>query len=110
MNKAFIRQRNEEINKAAAIRHQMDMDALAIILHDPEIMGKNTMGPDRIIRVMKAVHNLSMELSNLCGNDPERDYLVYKLDRKLEESLKDKLQPFEVRYEGLLKPVRPIGK
>lgn len=90
-------------------RHQIDMDALALCLNDPEVMGpKNTMGAERIARLLEAVHKQSEELVSIANNDPERDYLVARLDRKLKEIMGDQFAPFEVRYEGLVKPLKKI--
>lgn len=48
MNKDFIRVRNMEINAAKEITRQCDADALAIVLNDPEVMGSDVMGKQRI--------------------------------------------------------------
>lgn len=48
MGKDFIRVRNMEINAAKEITHQCDADALAIVLNDPDVMGSDVMGKQRI--------------------------------------------------------------
>ena len=62
MNKDFIRVRNMEINAAKEITRQCDADALAIVLNDPEVMGSDVMGKQRIAKILDAWNKQSQEV------------------------------------------------
>lgn len=109
MGKEFIRVRNMEINAAKEITHQCDADALAIVLNDPDVMGSDTMGRERIAKILDAWHKQAQEVYGVCNNGPERDYLIATLDRRLGYIFGADLVPFRERYPLVVQP-KPIHK
>lgn len=83
---------------------QYNNDMYHIVLNDPEIMGKDTFGAERLEKIHKAVEKMSDHYSSaLDANDPEADYYREKLDSRLRKIWKDKLLPFEERLHELRK-------
>lgn len=93
----------EQVDKANQIRHQMDADALQIVLRDYGL------GEGKVADLCMKWHELSEEICELAGIKAERDYFIYKLDRALQQRMPEHFVPFEERYCGLLKPPMPIG-
>ena len=98
MNKEFTKQRNAEINAAKDITRQIDCDALALVLNNPDIMGHDVMGKKRLAVVLEAWAEQAFELSKICSKDPERDYIIEVLDNNLRRIFGEDLAPFQDRY------------
>lgn len=81
---------------------QMTADYLQLVLRDPEVMGKDIFGRERIERVLKAIREKDREYNDAydCKNI-EADYLREKLDRELREIWGDDLVPFAERQENI---------
>lgn len=94
----------EQIDKVNQIRHQMDADALQIVLRDYGL------GEGKVADILMQWHETSEEIAELASNKAERDYFIVKLDRGLRQRMPEHFAPFEERYCGLLKPPMPIDK
>lgn len=77
---------------------QRTVDMLCLVLHDPEIMGKNTFGAERLKTVVKAIQEREETFREAFLNNPESDWWQEALDRGLREIFGDRLEPFEKRY------------
>lgn len=78
-------------------------DYLQLVLHDPNVMGKDTFGQERLKKVYEAMKALTEEYSKAFTTDKEADYYQEKMDRKLREIWGDKTLPFYERYPDLKK-------
>lgn len=94
----------EQLDKVNQIRHQMDADALQIVLREYGL------GEGKVADICRQWHEQSEEICQLSANISERDYFIFCLDRKLQQCMPEHFVPFEKRYCGLLKPPMPIDK
>ena len=87
-------------------------DLIQIVLHDPEIMGKDTFGKERIKKIYWAMMDLERELGKAWLPTVERDADVCQrdLDALLNEIWGDELYPFYERYPWVKKPDYSKGK
>lgn len=103
---AFLeRQRKNEdaiFNAGIRVGIQYNNDIYHIILNDPDIMGKDVFGEKRLEKVHLAAQELSDYYeSALDIKDPECDVFRDRMDRRLRKIWKDRLVPFERRYDEL---------
>ena len=102
---------NKYIEQRDAIRHgffeaglqsgrQQILDMLTLVLRDPEIMGKDTFGKERLMRVIQGIGE-KIDIYQLAWQrHDETDYWRAKLDDALAEAYGDKLKDsFMERYE-----------
>lgn len=103
----YLERRQEEIDAwMIAQKHttiQYMVDTFMVVLHDPDIMGKDTFGKERIKKVVKAWMETYNIFHEAMEKTPEADYWQEKLDGKLRDILGDELVPFAERYEWLKK-------
>lgn len=79
---------------------QQIIDMLSLVLRDPEIMGKDTFGKDRLIKVVKGIGDYIDKFQPAFVKSPETDYYRAKLDDALAEAYGDGLHDsFMKRYE-----------
>ena len=79
---------------------QQIIDMMCLVLHDPEIMGKDTFGRDRLLKVIKGIGEKIDEYYLAWQRSDEADYWQKKLDSNLEDAFGVKLQnSFLDRYE-----------
>lgn len=83
---------------------QQIVDYLTIALRDPDIVGKNTFGRERIFKLIAKLEALDREFGKAYTLDPEADYYQEKLDRHLREVYGDELVPFVERQPDILQP------
>ena len=76
-------------------------DYMQLALRDPDVMGKDTFGPQRLEKVFKAMQALASEYHVAFTDDVEADYYQEKMDRQLKDIWKDRFQPFYERYPQL---------
>lgn len=76
---------------------QQIMDYLTLALRDPDVVGSNIFGKERIVKVFAAIEALDREFSDAYTVKVEADHLQEKLDRMLREVYGDELLPFRVR-------------
>ena len=76
-------------------------DYLQIVLHNPNVMGKDTFGAKRLAKIYAAMKELTDEYHIAFTADKEADYYQEKLDAQLREIWGDKTLPFYERYPEL---------
>ena len=81
---------------------QQIVDMLSLVLHDPEIMGKDTFGKDRLIKVVKGIGEYIDKFQPAWERNDETDYYRTKMDIALGEIYgKGMHDTFLQRYEYL---------
>jgi hypothetical protein len=79
---------------------QQILDMMSLALRDPEIMGKDTFGKDRLLKVVKAIGENIDKYQPAWGRTDETDYYRAKLDAALAEAYGEGMHDtFEKRYE-----------
>lgn len=76
---------------------QRVVDYLTLVLHDPQYMGSDTFGRERIDRVIAGITACDKEFADAYTTKPEADVAQDRLDRGLREVYGDELQPFAER-------------
>ena len=81
-------------------------DLLQIVLHDPEVMGRDTFGKERIKKIYWAMKELEKELGKawLPTLYNDADVMQRDLDALLKEIWGDELCPFKDRYPFIKQP------
>lgn len=62
---------------------QQILDMVSIVLNDPDIMGKDTFGKERLIKVVKGVGEYIDVFQKAWERDDETDYYRAKMDDRL---------------------------
>ena len=79
---------------------QQIIDMLSLSLRDPEIMGKDTFGTDRLLKVIKGIDDYLGTFQKAFEMDDETDYYRAKLDDALARAYGEELHDsFLKRYE-----------
>lgn len=79
---------------------QQIIDMLSLSLRDPEIMGKDTFGKDRLLKVIKGIDDYLGTFQKAFERDDETDYYRAKLDDALVRAYGEELHDsFLKRYE-----------
>lgn len=79
---------------------QQIMDMLSLVLRDPEIMGKDTFGKDRLIKVITGIGEYIDKYQPAWEKSDETDYYQKKLDDALAEAYGEYLHDsFYSRYK-----------
>jgi hypothetical protein len=79
---------------------QQIMDMMSLVLRDPEIMGKDTFGKDRLLKVVKGIGEYIDKYQPAWERSDEADYYQKKLDDELAVAYGDGLaDTFFKRYE-----------
>ena len=82
---------------------QYMIDMVTLTLNDPEVMGKDTFGYDRLLKVLKGIEANFDRYAEALTKGPTADYCREKLDENLARICGDKLIPFEKRYDWVAK-------
>lgn len=78
---------------------QQIMDMVSLVLRDPDIMGKDTFGKDRLLKVVKGVNDYIDTYEKAWMKDDETDYYRKKLDDALSQAYGGGLaDSFLIRY------------
>lgn len=81
---------------------QQIIDLVSLVLRDPEIMGKDTFGRDRLLKIVNGVLEYIDLYQKAWEKDDETDYYRAKLDAALVEAYGQELHDsFLERYEFL---------
>lgn len=79
---------------------QQIIDCVVLALHDPQIVGKDTFGANRILKVVKGIGDYLDTYAEAFQTTSESDYYQSKLDAALAEVLGDGMKDsFVDRYE-----------
>ena len=79
---------------------QQILDCVSLAIRDPEIMGKDIFGRDRLLKVVNGVGKYIDLYQKAWEKDNETDYYRAKLDAALADAYGEKLHnSFLVRYE-----------
>ena len=79
---------------------QQILDMVSLVLRDPDIMGKDTFGKDRLLKVVKGVGEYIDKYQPAWQRTDETDYYRAKLDDALAEAYGEGLHDsFLQRYE-----------
>ena len=79
---------------------QQILDMVSLVLRDPEIMGKDIFGKERLCKVVQGVGSYIDMYNKAWQKDDEADYYQKKLDAALAEAYGDGLHDsFFSRYE-----------
>lgn len=64
---------------------QQILDMLSLVLHDPDIMGKDTFGKDRLVKVVKGIGEYIDKFQPAWEKSDDADYYQKKMDDGLVE-------------------------
>lgn len=79
---------------------QQIMDMMSLVLRDPDIMGKDTFGKDRLTKVVNGIGEYIDKYQPAWEKSDETDYYQKKLDEALAEAYGEELaDSFYKRYE-----------
>ena len=79
---------------------QQILDMVSIVLRDPDIMGKDIFGKDRLLKVVKGVDDYISYFQKAWEKHDETDYWRDKLDKALADAYGDGMyDSFLTRYE-----------
>ena len=79
---------------------QQILDMVSLVLRDQEIMGKDTFGKDRLMKIIKGVGACIDEYNLAWQKHDDTDYWRDKLDKALAEAYGEELHDsFTKRYE-----------
>lgn len=79
---------------------QQILDMVSLVLRDPDIMGKDTFGKDRLVKVIQGVGEYIDTYQKAWEKDDETDYYRAKLDEALAQAYGQSLHDsFLKRYE-----------
>lgn len=79
---------------------QQILDMATIVLRDPDIMGKDTFGKDRLLKIIKGIGECIDTYQKAWEKDVETDYYRAKLDAALAEAYGEGMHDtFSKRYE-----------
>lgn len=102
---------NKYIAERDAMRHgffeaglqmgrQQIIDMMSLVLHDPDIMGKDTFGQDRLLKVVIGIDEYIDTYQKAWEKDDETDYYRAKMDENLEKAYgKEMFETFDKRYD-----------
>lgn len=80
---------------------QQIIDMVVLVLRDQEIMGKDTFGKDRLLKIVKGIGDYIDKFQPAWEKSDETDYYRTKLDAALAEAFGDGMQDtFSKRYES----------
>lgn len=82
------------------ITAQQFFDFLCLVLNDPEIMGKDVFGANRLLKIHEALKKVDKQFSEAFVHSQESDYYQEKLDAALRQIFGE-IDPFNKRYPYL---------
>ena len=79
---------------------QQILDMMCVVLNDPDIMGKDTFGKDRLLKVVKGIGEYIDVYEKAWQKDDEADYWQVKMDAILAKIYGEGMHDtFSQRYE-----------
>lgn len=101
MGNAYLEKQNDMKREffvaGCDITAQQMYDMMCLALHDPEVMGKDTFGAERLKKVHNAMYEYERKYHEAWTNTEESDYYQEKLDAALREIF-GKIDTFYERY------------
>lgn len=92
--------RREFFDTGLRAGRQQILDMVSLVLRDPDIMGKDTFGKERLLKVIQGVGEYIDTYEKAWQKDDETDYYRAKLDAALVEAYGDGLHDsFLKRYD-----------
>ncbi len=92
--------RREFFNSGLQCGRQQIIDMMSLVLRDPDIMGKDTFGKDRLLKVVKGIGEYIDTYQKAWEKDDETDYYRAKLDDALAQAYGEGLHDsFLKRYD-----------
>ena len=82
---------------ACDITAQQFFDLMCVVLNDPEVMGKDVFGAERLKKLHAAMKDAEMQFEVAWLNQTESDYYQEKLDARLRKIFGE-IEPFRKRY------------
>ncbi len=82
---------------------QFMTDTLMLTLNDPEVMGKDVFGEQRITKIVDAWGKAFDKYHGALESGPEADYIQEKFDRRLKPIAGKRFSPFHERYKWIKK-------
>jgi hypothetical protein len=91
---------------------QQIIDMMCLVLHDPEYMGKDTFGKDRLLKVVKGLSDKLDLFDPAFQTTDETDYYQVQMDKLLAEcfGVPELTDTFHTRYEYCLTYNYKTGK
>lgn len=77
---------------------QLCLDVMALVLNDPEVMGRDVFGKDRLQKICAAFNELYSDAFTAMSSDPAASYVREKLDDRLEKIFGPDFERWEKRY------------
>lgn len=102
---AYLERRKAEIDvyrqaeKETYIQYMTDM--LMVTLNDPDVMGKDVFGAQRIAKIVDAMGKKFDQYHGALEDIPEADYFQELLDRRLRPIAGERFAPFTDRYKWI---------
>lgn len=80
---------------------QLMLDAVTLVLNDPDYMGKDVFGGSRLNKLCPVINSVAREiLQGMIRTNPGASYQRSVVDRRLEKITKENFVPWPERYEG----------
>lgn len=99
---AYLQKRDAErqalVTAAMDTGFQKCWDLVILVLNDKKIMGKDTFGKARLMRIYKALQVIEKEYGDAWCDTVDADYLQEKLDAHLREIFGADGDGFSIRY------------
>lgn len=100
IDEAYYKGFAEGLNKGIKTGIQYNNDIYQCVLHDPQVMGRDTFGPKRMEKIHIAAETMCDVYFDVMHprTNPEADVWQEKLDTKLRKIWRERLVPFALRY------------
>lgn len=108
-NSGYLQRRQNEEKAILSIGEEVGaqkiVDYLSLVLHDPDYMGTDVFGRERIMRVLAGIAAYDAEFHGAFDvkRNKEADVQQDRMDRLLLDVFGDKADPFDVRYPYIVK-------
>ena len=103
--------RMECAREGMRVGRQQIMDMLSLVLNDPEYVGKDVFGKDRLLKVAKGIEERLHYYRLAWAKHDETDYYRDQLDKELAQVYGEELaDSFTERYESALEYDYTTGK